>query len=209
MMKSPAPGVIAIMAICICVEAVLQLADYDIIDVFRLRRLAYENGGFWPGLLQDWTPNYALQPVAMFLTYGFLHGGLLHLTVNMLTLYSLGSAVADRVGELRFLVIYVASILGGAIGFGLLAPTLRPMVGASGALFGLAGAIVAWDFLEQMGQGEVPVRTLRVLAFLVALNLILWWAMDGQLAWETHLGGFIAGALAGTAFARRSADSES
>lgn len=67
------------------------------------------------------------------------------------------------------------------------------MVGASGALFGLAGAIVAWDYLDRflLSEGLWPV--LRTVLFLVGLNIALWWAMGGQLAWETHLGGFVTG----------------
>lgn len=208
MKRSLPVAVLTIMAACTAVELVLQLADLELIDAFRLRRLAYENGGFWPGLLQNWTPNYAVQPATMFVTYSFLHGGLVHLVVNMATLFSLGGAVTDRVGEARFLTIYIVAILGGAIGFGLLAPTLRPMVGASGALFGLAGAIVVWDFLEQVRAREFPLGTFRVLTFLIGLNIVLWWAMDGQLAWETHLGGFLAGVVAGAVLPPRKAGAE-
>ena len=66
---------IAVIVICCVVEAVLQLADWNILGPIRLRSLAYEYGGFWVGLLQSWTPNYSSQPYVMFLTYGFLHGG--------------------------------------------------------------------------------------------------------------------------------------
>lgn len=159
----------------------------------RLRLLAYDYGGFWPGLLQDWRPNYALQPYAMFFTYGFLHGGPAHLAVNMITLWSLGRAVLDRVGPWGFAALYGASILGGAVGFALLAPGLRPMVGASGALFGLVGGLLAWSYVDRysLREGLWPVG--RAILLLVGLNLVLWWAMAGQLAWETHLGGFVSG----------------
>lgn len=196
MTARPGKSVLVVLGICVFVEAALTLADLRVIDVLRLRRLAYEYGGFWPGLLRDWRPNYTAQPATMFLTYGFLHGGLIHLAVNMVTLLSLGAAVTDRVGELRFSMIYAVSILGGGLGFGLLASTLQPMVGASGALFGLAGALVTWDLLDQLSARQWPLRTLRVVVLLIVLNFVLWWAMSGHLAWQTHLGGFLAGALA-------------
>lgn len=184
---------IVILLVCAVIELSLVLADIDILDTPRLRLTAYEYGGFWPGLLQDWRPNYSGQPALMFVTYSFLHGGPIHFAVNMVTLLSLGQLVSDRLGEVRYAVVYAVSILGGAAVFGLLAPTLRPMVGASGALFGLAGAIVAWEFLDRIHTKQTLVPAWRLVGFLFALNLVMWWAMSGQLAWQTHLGGFLAG----------------
>jgi membrane associated rhomboid family serine protease len=70
------------------------------------------------------------------------------------------------------------------------------MVGASGALFGLVGALVAWDTAERRALRLTLRPVLRILVILAAMNLVLWWAMNGQLAWQTHLGGFLAGAAA-------------
>jgi rhomboid protease GluP len=195
-LQRPDPVTLAVLLACVSIELVLQLADFGLIATQRLRFTAYTYGGFWPGLLDNWRPNYPGQPVTMFLTYSVLHGGLLHLVVNMITLLSLGAAVSDRGGLPRYAAIYVASVLGGAALFALLAPGLRPMVGASGALFGLVGALTAWETVERRALRLTLRPVLKVVAFLVAMNLVLWWAMDGLLAWETHLGGFLAGAAA-------------
>lgn len=184
---------IALISLCTAVELVLQLADHQIIASQRLRSIAYEYGGFWVGLLQSWAPNYPSQPYLMFATYGFLHGGPMHLIVNMLTLWSVGRAVLDRVGLRGFVLLYLASLLGGACGFALLASTLVPMVGASGALFGLVGGLLAWAYVDRFTLQEALWPVARAAGLLLLLNLVLWWAMDGQLAWETHLGGFVAG----------------
>jgi membrane associated rhomboid family serine protease len=182
-----------LIAVCTAVEAVLFLSDLGLFGDTRLRQTAYTWGGFWPGLLQGWQPNFPGQPVAMFLTYGFLHGGPVHLIVNMLTLWSLGTAVEARVGARGLALLYGASLVGGAVGFGLISETFRPMVGASGALFGLAGGLLAWNYVDRftLRAGLWPVA--RVVLFLVAMNVAMWWALDGQLAWETHLGGFVLG----------------
>ena len=177
-------------------EIALALGDANLIDIPRFRATAYEHAGFWPGLLGNWEPNYPGQPALMFLTYGFLHSGLLHLIVNMITLGSLGPPVIDRVGTGKFLLIYAISILGGAIGFALLSDTFRPMVGASGALFGLAGAIIAWEYIDRFTLREALWPVVRAVAFLIALNVILYFAMDRLLAWEAHLGGFVLGWIA-------------
>ena len=193
------PGVwllVALIAVCCAIEMVLQLADFGLIGPARLRQLAYDYGGFWVGLLRSWTPNYPAQPYVMFLTYGFLHGGIVHLAVNMFTLWSLGSAVLKRVGARGFILLYVGALLGGAAGFALLASVLAPMVGASGALFGLAGGLMAWAYVDRFTLQETLWPVIKAAAMLGALNLVMWWAMDGQLAWETHLGGFVAGWVA-------------
>ncbi len=158
-----------------------------------LRSQALEYAAFWPGLLRDWVPNYASQPVVMFVSYGFLHSGPVHLVVNLLTLLSLGQYILMRAGPLKFAVLYIMALVGGALGFALLASGPQPMVGASGALFGLAGAILAWDYVDRFG-GELSLWPVaRAVVLLILLNVVLWWAMDGLLAWQTHLGGFLVG----------------
>lgn len=185
--------IIGLMVVCAVLEAILKLSDFGLLKPERLRFLAYEYAGFWPGLLDNWTANYAAQPALMFLTYGFLHSGIVHLVVNMITLWSLGQAILIRVKARGFVLLYVLSILGGAIGYALLSEGLRPMVGASGALFGLAGGILAWMYVDRFTYHEGLLPVLQAVVMLIVLNLVLWWAMDGQLAWQTHLGGFVTG----------------
>ncbi|MXQ06416.1 rhomboid family intramembrane serine protease [Alphaproteobacteria bacterium GH1-50] len=185
--------VVALIVICTGIEAVLIAGDLNLFPSFRLRQSVYENLGFWPGLLEDWRPNYRFQPALMFLTYGFLHSGIVHLAVNMITLVSLGRALLARISTWQFLILYAASILGGAAGFALLSDSYRPMVGASGALFGLAGAILAWEYVDRFTFRERLWPVLRAALILIVLNVVLYFAMDRLLAWEAHLGGFVAG----------------
>ncbi len=182
-----------LVALCVLVELVLLGSDRGLWGRDEWRQLAYQNGGFWIGLLQNWQPNYQAQPYLMFVTYSFLHAGLAHLLVNMLTLLALGRIVIDRIGPSRFLLLYAVSAAGGALGYAALASTYQPMVGASGALFGLAGALMAWEYVDRFNADERLWPVLRSIVFLIVLNLVLWWAMDGRLAWQTHLGGFVAG----------------
>lgn len=185
-----------------------MLSDAGLLSDGRLRERAYEYGGFWVGLLKGWQPNYTLQPYVMFGSYAFLHSGLVHLAVNMITLWSLGQVVLDRVGSGGFALLYVGSILGGAGGYALLGTQLAPMVGASGALFGLAGGVLAWNYVDRytFTEGLWPVA--RAAALLALMNVVLWWAMDGLLAWETHLGGFLAGWVLATLIDPRGREAE-
>ena len=195
------PLLVGLVLACVIPELVLQGADHGLWGSARWRPMAYAYGAFWAGLLQGWTPNFRAQPVTMFVTHGFLHADALHLTVNMLTLVSLGLAIIARVGQRRFLWLYTASLLGGGLGFALLTREAQPMVGASGALFGLVGAWIVWEVMDAWARTTGLSDHLWVLgrgllwpmAILVLLNLAMLWITGGKLAWETHLGGFVAG----------------
>ena len=186
-----------IIGVCCLIELVLQGADHGMIGAARWRPLSYQSAGFWSGLLRDWQPNYAAQPVLMFLTYGFLHAGFGHLVGNMLGLFVLGQPVVARVGARGFGLIYLVSMVAGGLSFGLLSTSAAPMVGASGAIFGLAGAQVVWDWQSHRTSGLLRslLRPLGAALGLAGLNLVIWASNGGLLAWETHLGGFTAGAL--------------
>lgn len=183
---------LSIILTCCLIEAMLQIADIFALSQ-HLRITIYENGGFWVMLLYHWQPNYAVQPYTMFLTYGFLHAGLLHLGVNMITFWSLARGVIDRVGTRGCAQLYFGAMIGGGAGQTLLATNAHLVVGASGALFGLAGGLLAWAYVDRYTQHETLWPVLQAAILLVALNIVLWWILGGQVAWQTHLGGFVSG----------------
>lgn len=185
-----------LILLCCLIEGALFISDLNRTGANSLRQVAYAYGGFWPGLLADWEPRYPLQPYLMFLTHSFLHAGWLHLLVNMITLWSLGRAVIERVNIPGFAMLYGLSILGGALGYAILASGMQPMVGASGALFGLAGGLLAWSYVDRLTARLSLWPVVRAIGLLIALNLLLWWAMSGRLAWQAHLGGFVGGWIA-------------
>lgn len=185
-----------LILLCCLIEGALFISDLNRTGANSLRQVAYAYGGFWPGLLADWEPGYPLQPYLMFLTHSFLHAGWLHLLVNMITLWSLGRAVIERVNIPGFAMLYGLSILGGALGYAILASGMQPMVGASGALFGLAGGLLAWSYVDRLTARLSLWPVVRAIGLLIALNLLLWWAMSGRLAWQAHLGGFVGGWIA-------------
>jgi membrane associated rhomboid family serine protease len=190
------PLVVAVLVVLHVVPEVFFLcADQGWFGPHNLRQIAYTLGAFWKPLLLGAQPVYSGQPVAMFGTYALLHGGPVHLLVNMVALVSFGAAIVARIGQKRFLVVYAVSALGGSAGFGLFSDSSAPMVGASGALFGLLGVWVCWDYLERRTYGDPLWVTLRAIAFLIVYNLVFWVLLSGNLAWETHLGGFVAGWL--------------
>lgn len=175
------------------IEALLQAADFGLVGSPLWRGVAYQNGAFWAGLLRNWRPNYPGQPLAMFLSYAFFHDGLGHLAGNMLSLWLLGRRLIDKLGAKAFLVLYLSAAFGGGVGFGLLSQSPHPMVGASGALFGLAGAAIWLEATERHRLAITLWPIGGVILGLIMLNALMWLALDGILAWQTHLGGFVTG----------------
>lgn len=122
------------------------------------------------------------------LTAGFLHGGWLHLGVNMFSLVVLGrglEALLDRAGSWLFPFLYLGSLIGGSLGALLLEFDI-PAVGASGAIFGLLGASVAIP--QRLGMGW---NGFGVVPWL-GLNLVFTFASDG-ISRGGHIGGLVAG----------------
>ena len=182
-----------IVAVLTGVEGLLVAGDAGAFGPRPWRLLAYGYGAFWSGLLSDWRPNFPLEPMTMFFSYAFLHADIWHLAGNALTLLYLAPMLAARIGTGRTALAYGAAIPGGAAGFALLAHSAQPMVGASGAVFGLAGAFLQAEHSARRRGGYDTGPVWRAMLGLAVLNLVLWWAMGGLLAWQTHLGGFAAG----------------
>lgn len=190
-----APVVIWLVALTCLPEVLLTLLSLDLFGLQSLRNTALGFGAFWNGLLNGWEPLYPFQSSAMFLTYAFLHGGLFHLIGNMIVVLALGGVVVARIGQRGFLLLYAVSAIGGATAYALLSSSTVPMIGASGAVFGLIGAWKFWEWQVRQHLGS-PMRPLwRSLLGLVLLNVVLWLLLSGLLAWQAHLGGFVAGVV--------------
>ena len=187
-----APVVLGLIALCAVPEAVLTLTALPSLGL-NLRDWALVFGAFWPGLLRDWQPIYPGQPLAMFVTHAFLHGGLLHMVFNMIMLAHLGREGAARLGQGGFLLLYLLSAAGGGVAFWLLSSGDAPMVGASGAIFGLFGMTQWWDWQRRRAAGAPTGPVWRLAIGLVVMNVLLWLLVDGMLAWQAHLGGYVTG----------------
>jgi membrane associated rhomboid family serine protease len=107
----------------------------------------------------------------------------------MYILWWLGRMIEPALGHLRFVALYLASLLAGSFGAILVQPT-SSTIGASGAVFGLMGAA----FLMQRRRGIDPMQS--GLGVLIGLNLVLQFIIPG-VSWGAHVGGLIGGAIAG------------
>jgi membrane associated rhomboid family serine protease len=123
-------------------------------------------------------------------TSGFLHGGFIHLALNMFVLYILGTLLEPAIGTRRLLGIYFVSLVAGSFGALLLSEPFRYTVGASGAIYGLFGATLL--VARNRGLDQVVTQ----LGFWLVLNLVLTFSISG-ISIGGHLGGLAGGALAG------------
>jgi len=119
----------------------------------------------------------------------FLHVGGLHLFVNMYSLYLIGPAVEQPFGGARFLTLYLLSGLSG-VAFSL-AFSSQSSAGASGAVFGLLGALAGFLFLHRRLLGQAGRGQLRHIVFIAAINLFIGLS-PGIDNWG-HLGGLLCG----------------
>ncbi|MEU3372708.1 rhomboid family intramembrane serine protease [Streptomyces sp. NPDC006660] len=123
------------------------------------------------------------------LTSMFLHGGFAHIAFNMLSLWWLGGPLEAALGRARYLALYMVSgLAGGALTY-LLAASNEPSLGASGAIFGLFGAMAV--LMRRMRYDMRPVIGLLV------VNLIFTFNPWVGIAWQAHVGGLVAGVLVG------------
>jgi membrane associated rhomboid family serine protease len=122
-------------------------------------------------------------------TGGFLHDGLLHIAFNMLFLFFLGPMLESAIGRLNFAIVYFVSLLAGSFGALLLSPQL-PTVGASGALFGLLGALMVVSHYRGISIWQ------NGLGITLLINIVFSLSVSG-ISIGAHLGGFAGGAICG------------
>jgi membrane associated rhomboid family serine protease len=151
-------------------------------------------------LFTDWAlfgPYVAQGDWWRLVTSMFLHGFALHIVFNMVALWYIGRPVEEYLGSLRYLLLYLVSGLAGSAG-ALVADPTGVTVGASGAIFGILGAmlILEWNATGRFGGAA---------ASLIAINLVFNFAYNGaggNISIGGHVGGLIGGILVTLAFAR-------
>ncbi|MFI7438819.1 rhomboid family intramembrane serine protease [Nonomuraea indica] len=142
--------------------------------------------------LAMWPAGVAMGEYHRLITAAVVHGGIFHLVVNTWALYVVGPYLERAFGHVRFLGLYVLSALGGSV-LGLwLDPLDQPSVGASGAVYGLFGAIFVVNRRLNMD--------VRGIAVLIGLNLVITFLFP-TISWTGHIGGLVTGAALAAALA--------
>ncbi|MGZ8651748.1 MAG: rhomboid family intramembrane serine protease [Actinomycetota bacterium] len=123
----------------------------------------------------------------------FLHAGLLHIAFNAYALWIFGTVVEQELGRLRFLLIYFATGIVASAASYAFGPNAVG-VGASGAIFGIFGAFVTYNYRRR--HLAIAAARLRSAVMIVVINMVLALSIQG-IDWRAHVGGFIAGLFAG------------
>lgn len=167
-----------------------SLATYSILAVTVL---VYLVGLIWPAIdsYLAFNPVLAYSEPWRFVTVSLVHGGFLHILFNMMMLYFLGVGGEKMLGHWRFLSLYVLSTIGGSVA--VLSWTLVDpnslgtwTVGASGAIYGLFGALLVQQLISKVNPTSILV--------LLGINLIYSFTVGG-VSWQGHLGGLLVGAV--------------
>jgi len=135
----------------------------------------------------DWVPGVSDGAYWQLITSAFTHVEIWHIGFNMLALWFLGPQLELAVGRTRFLALYLISALAGSTLVYWLAPADGSTLGASGAIFGLMGALLVMAF--KVGGNLQPIL------MWIGLNFLFTVVGRGFISWQGHLGGFLGGVL--------------
>lgn len=144
-----------------------------------------------------WGPGVAGGEWWRLVTGAFMHASPLHLLMNMFLLYLLAKELEPVLGHLRFGLVYGVSLFGGAVGVMAVSP-MQPTLGASGAIFGLMGAMVVLQLRARQNPWSSGI------VGLIFINLVLTFAVPG-ISIGGHVGGLVAGSIAGLIVSPRQA----
>jgi len=179
------PVTLALLIACIAVF-MLELAT----GALRNLAVMVQLGAIVHGLLAD--GEYYRLVAAM-----FLHGGFLHLFLNMWALYQLGMIFETMFGSMRFLVFYFVAGISASVVSSIFIPIGIPGVGASGAIFGILGALIVSIKRSPRWRGQEWTRILtRQLSIWAGINIIIGFSVPG-IDNAAHIGGFVAGLILG------------
>lgn len=140
------------------------------------------------------------------MTNAFLHFGIIHLALNMYALYIIGNVVEAELGRIRYLALFlVTGWFASSIAYWLTPPVtvlqagvlqLNVSAGASGAIFGLFGAFLAYNYRRR--HLAFYANRMRQMLMLIVLNMVFTFTIPG-ISWQAHVGGLVAGLIAGYA----------
>lgn len=159
------------------------------------RNQAIETYGF-SGLVFDWmmdTGRWPLDHLIRFVTYPFVHVSFTHALFALVILLAMGKIVAEALGSLRFLVVFVFSAAVGALAWGLILDDTRFLIGGYPPVYGLIGSFtyLMWVKLGQVGAPQA--RAFTLIGFLLAIQLIFAILFGGGSDWVADIAGFVAG----------------
>lgn len=188
-----------LIAACVIIHVVMVLLPIPVANAI-IERFAFVAARYT--LAGAWQLDFIAFGLGPF-THMFLHGGFIHLLMNVAMLLAFGTPIERRMSALSFAMLYILCGLAGALMLATFHPnSVIPLLGASGAISGMAGAVGRISLTGGPGNGMPFHNRSAALAFVIlwlVFNFIFGiiglaiFGMQGDIAWEAHLGGFIAG----------------
>lgn len=143
---------------------------------------------------------FFIQPWRL-LTSNYVHAGIMYIAFNMWCLWDLGGLAERIFDRWVYLVMYTSCGLAGSIAASWWSPS-SPMVGASGAIFGIAGALISAFYLGSLPVSRAAMQsTLKSLLFFAGFNLFFGAAISRNISNSAHIGGFVTGLALGAVLA--------
>src|SRR5262249_36667901 len=182
-----------------------------VINLVVFAAMAMEGVAMDPNLRQsiEWGANFGPDTLGgqpwRVLTCIFVHGGLLHILFNLWCLWDLGAMAEGLYGHWTFALVYLLSGVGGSLASVWWHP-VGVSVGASGAIFGIVGALIASHYLGEFSAPMVVVRSRLRSVLVFAGYALIFGAMSGRTDNAAHIGGLATGLLLGALIARLSPD---
>lgn len=186
----------------------LTLGSHALLEFLAPRSvwLIYDVFGFVPA---RYTGDFALDwtTIVSPFTYLFLHGGWMHLLVNLVTLAAFGAGVERRIGAATMLSMYfLCGLVAAAAHFMVYPGSDDPVIGASGAISGLmAGALLVLRESGHMGRNPLIYLAGVWIAVFTLPDILSLNVSGARVAWVAHIGGFVAGLVLFQAFVKRPA----
>lgn len=186
-------------AVCTTIIVVINVAVFFILSLFGDTEDAafmLQHGAMYEPMVTQQHEFYRI------FTSMFLHFGITHLLNNMVLLGALGWNLELEIGKIRFLIIYLVSGIGGnllSLYFGISAETYAVSAGASGAIFGLMGALL---YVVIANRGRLGRLSGKGMLFMVILSLYFGLTSSGVDNWA-HIGGLVTGFVMAVILYRR------
>jgi len=169
----------------------------ELLALYPVGQCQAPGGGYFPGVGTEalcstgvgttWIPGVADGAWWQLMSSAFTHVQPLHIAFNMFALYLFGPQLELYFGRARYLALYLLSALTGAATIYWFGPEFTPTVGASGAIYGLMGALLVISLKVRVN--------IQGLAVLLGINLLLTFTIS-NISWQGHLGGLAGGAAA-------------
>ena len=192
------PAVVALVLVIMGIEAAFSLGMRGILggpEAIGWRLEAFQSYAFsskifwWMVETGQWPAEHMIR----FLAYIFVHGAFTHALFVCVFVLAMGKMVGEVMGDLVMVIIFMASAVGGAVGYAVLINGAVPLIGGFPAVYGLIGAFtyILWRQLSLVGAQQS--RAFSLIAFLMGVQLLFGLLFGGAQDWVADLCGFATG----------------